>query len=397
MEKVYEKFNLEKLKALKSGTKFANYRSFCNHIEAPTTTGNSKMSQLKEWGRYVNLRVGKNGSITVLESYENQIEKVDKRRNGNNTVYMSLVKLILLDYLQCNIDEESEYICLTKGRLYEILRFCNEDYIAEFVKKYKVDTEHRNKVNQFKEENNITQFDMNNFYEHSRVKFDSIINRAIKDLVDSYVLFVTPAFMITEYEYTEYNAKLKADILQRLKTEDVTEIQLHNMINKFECTTSRVATESEVSYILNATRTTLSSFKAEFMFEVYRNGESSNLFKEITLKLLEEMDWIFCYKVIKFQFTENTLESGIYFSERNVEKYKRNSKKLNSLIKDAVNQSAVGAYNNNVKKLEKIESDALNNILNDDKVFRFKDNYIEVRQALVEYFMSLEKDEKSKN
>jgi hypothetical protein len=390
-------FSLEKLLSIDVGRKFKSYRDMCECIDAPYLKDNSRKSQIKEWEQYVKLKVNKTGSITVLEVYENPVKKVDKRENGNNKVYMDLVKLILLDYLRSNIDEEVPYVCLTKGGLYELLGFVNDDYMNEFIRKYKIDSQHKNSVTQFKEEYNVTPFDMNNFYEHSRLKFDSIISRAIKDMVEDFILFVNPAFMITEYQYTEYNMRLKQDILERLKTEDISEVQLYNMLNKFELVTTRIAEGNEISRILEVTREALDSFKFERMFDAYKNKESANLFRDITSRLLEEMDWIFCYKTIKFQFTEKTIESGMRISERSVEKHKSHTKKLNSLIKDAVNQSAVSAYNNNLKKQEQIESDALNNILSDDKVFRFKDNYIEVRQALVEYFMSLEKDEKSKN
>lgn len=390
-------YNEDKLKSLMVGDKFATYRDLCEYISADFAKGNTRIAQFKEWEQYVKLRVNRNGSITVVEKYENPVKKVDKRENGNNKVYMDLVKLILLNYLRDNMDDELQYVCITNSTLYELLGFVNDDYLVEFVRKYKVDTIHKNNIAELKEEFNITPFDMNNFYEHSRLKFNSIINRALKDLEENFIIFVNPAFMITEFMETEYNMRLKEDILERLKNEDISEVQLYNMLNKFELTTTKIADDSEISDILNITREALSSLEFDYIIDAYKKGESSNLFREITLQLLENNNWIFCYKTRKFHFSESTINAGIRISEKDVEKRKAQVKKLNSLIKDAVNQSAVSAYNNNLKKQERIESDALNNILTDDKVFRFKDNYIEVRQALVEYFMSLEKDEKSKN
>ncbi len=86
----------------------------CEYINAPYLKGNSKKSQIKEWEQYVKLNVNKTGSITVVEKYENPVKKVDKRENGNNKVYMDLVKLILLNYLRDNMDDELQYVCITK-------------------------------------------------------------------------------------------------------------------------------------------------------------------------------------------------------------------------------------------------------------------------------------------
>lgn len=397
MSKDYLNFNEDRIKLLTVGQKFSTYRDLCDYLELEFVKGNTRNAQMRELSRYVHLKVNRNGSITVVEKYENPVKKVDKRENGNNKVYMDLVKLILLNYLRDNMDDELQYVCITNSTLYELLGFVNDDYLIEFVRKYKVDANHKNSIAELKEEFNITPFDMNNFYEHSRLKFNSIINRALKDLEENFIIFVNPAFMITEFMETEYNMRLKEDILERLKNEDISEVQLYNMLNKFELTTTKIADDSEISDILNITREALSSLEFDYIIDAYKKGESSNLFREITLQLLENNNWIFCYKTRKFHFSESTINAGIRISEKDVEKRKAQVKKLNSLIKDAVNQSAVSAYNNNLKKQEQIESDALNNILTDDKVFRFKDNYIEVRQALVEYFMSLEKDEKSKN
>ncbi len=113
---------------------------------------------------------------------------------------------------------------------------------------------------------------MNNFYEHSRLKFNSIINRALKDLEEDFIIFVNSAFMITEFMETEYNMRLKEDILERLKNEDISEAQLYNMLNKFELTTTRIADDGEISDILNITREALGSLEFDYVIDAYKEG-----------------------------------------------------------------------------------------------------------------------------
>lgn len=384
------KYNKDKLLSTKVGTKFKNYVELCEYLEADVLDSNSKNAQLKEWRRYVNLRKNKNNSYTIKEIYGQPLEKMDKRKFGNNVIYMELIELTLLYYLYENMHTEGDSICLSRSSLYDILGFVNNNYILEFLRKYRVDSEHQKNVSKLKEEHNITNFDLYNFYEHSSHRFNEILNRAFSDLGKQSILLIKPVFIITEFDETEENMELKDEVLEKLKTEKLDDMQMYELLNQFEYKTSRVASEDDMKYILSINRMTLDEFEYRYMYDVYRNNERFNFYKELTIKLLEDMNWIFCYKAYQFSFTESTLQSGIRIYKRSIENYKNNRLELNGILRDAINTNAETVYNNQLAKEDRLRN-MIDSMLN-DRVFRYKDNYVEIRKILVDYFMTLEEE-----
>lgn len=378
--------NIEKMKELRPKQILPSYRAMCEYLEEPFLTSNSKEAQIKEWRRYAKFSIRKNKSIEIIAIYENPIEKVDKRRDGNNVVYSSLIQLILLDYLSQNIDDSEDgkpYINLSKTKMYEIVGMCNELYITEFIQKYKQDYKHVRMIEQFKEENNISDFDLYSFYERSINKFNSVLTTALNSLKSKSVILVTDNYIVKDIPDTMANNKLKLEINRLLGKGRLSRTELNSLMNKFEKTEQRLATMEEKSHILEITRLTLDKLGIKDLFFAYKPYNVDAFSKELNIRFLNEMNWCMCYKTNTISFTDKTINSGVKIVEKEIEVIKAKRRELNGALKESLDNRAIVVYN-------KTKEGVMEKILDDENIFVFKDNYLDAQKVITELFMGLE-------
>ena len=83
---------------LSVGMVVKNYKQLCEILKKETKTGNARKAQLKEFGRYFDWeKAGQKFIITDI--YDTPLEKEDKRKFGNNSIYVRYIEVILLKYL----------------------------------------------------------------------------------------------------------------------------------------------------------------------------------------------------------------------------------------------------------------------------------------------------------
>lgn len=385
----YKQFNIVQMLSLKPKQTFKNYQEMQEYLEAPFLISTTRQVQMAEWRRYVKFTVRRNNSIEVVKVYEEPLKKIDGRFNGNNKVYVGLVGLIIMDYLQENMDIELNYLCISKAKLYEILGFCNDMYSTEFLRRYKRDALHIAKITTFKMENNVTSFDMYSFYERSISKFNAILSSALSSLEQKSVVIARDSFMVTDIPYTEFNEEYKKTVLAKMRSTDLNESQIYKLLNKFEGTNTRLATVEEEAMITQLTRSTMEDLGLDSLYVAYKPSNVNGFSKELSIKFLEEENWGICYRTKRFSFTEQTLKWGVKSIERDIERVKSKRRELNELTIEALIKRSEVVYN----KQNNLES-MLDKLLNNDKVFTYKDNYIEAQKIVINYFMDLDMDEK---
>lgn len=385
----YKQFNIIQMLSLKPKQLFKNYREMQEYLEAPFLLRDSRNAQISEWRRYVKFTVRRNNSIEIVKVYEEPLKKVDGRFNGNNKVYVGLVGLIIMDYLQENMDAELKYLCISKSKLYEILGFCNEMYSTEFLRRYKRDALHIEKITTFKMENNLTSFDMYTFYERSISKFNAILSSALSSLEQKSVVIARDSFMVTDIPYTEFNEEYKKTVLEKMRHTELNESQIYKLLNKFEGTDTRLATVEEEAMIVKLTRSTMEDLGLDSLYVAYKPTNVNVFSKELSIKFLEEENWGICYRTKRFSFTEQTLQWGVKSVEKDIERVKSKRRELNELTVEALIKRSEVVYN----KQNDLDS-MLDKLLNNDKVFTYKDNYLEAQKIIIDYFMDIEVDEK---
>lgn len=95
-----------------------NYKEMCSLLEVESTTGNAKISQLKEWSRYFDWEKQGN-KFVIIEKY---IMKLPEDFT-NNDVYSKYIQTILTKYLKENGDGQ-----FTMTQLLKLCGFVNEHY-----------------------------------------------------------------------------------------------------------------------------------------------------------------------------------------------------------------------------------------------------------------------------
>ena len=114
------------VKRLSEGMVIKNYPELCKILGQVSykTGSNSQKAQLKEFARY--FKWEKHGQkYIVIEIFDEPLPKQDKRKNGNNTIYVTYIEAILLKYLSCKKD----FTCyLTKNQLFYLLGMINGYY-----------------------------------------------------------------------------------------------------------------------------------------------------------------------------------------------------------------------------------------------------------------------------
>ncbi len=148
-----------------------NYKALCTLLEIPVLNGRAKRYQLDSLGRFFEYeRVGNKYIITKIIDEPSQ--KNDLRVKGNHSIYVTYIESILLNYF---ITKGKAQCSFTRNNLWRELGMINDNYNLFFsgssmLKKLQV-YDHR-----------INQWQLTNFYNRTRAKFNDILKCALNNL-----------------------------------------------------------------------------------------------------------------------------------------------------------------------------------------------------------------------
>lgn len=180
---------------LEIGMAIKNYKELCLLLKVQPTTGKAKQLQLEDFGRFFTWeKAGQKFIITDI--YLEPLDKEDKRKIGNNSIYVKCIELIIMQYLS---KQEGYTRTFTKRNWWELLGMINEKY---------------NKINRNRLRDldyTVTNFEINSFYQRCNKKLEQILFSALNNLKNRKLIIYEIQTVIVEKEGKEQNYFLAND------------------------------------------------------------------------------------------------------------------------------------------------------------------------------------------
>jgi hypothetical protein len=234
------KMNIEKIYV---GQTFKNYKEMCVELEMEIKNStNSKNSQYKELERFCIYR--KSGhKIIIEEVYEHPLPKID-----NNSIYGTLIQLLITDLLaQCK-----GQISISRSKLMLSIGMVNCNY-----------SECRELVQKLAKYTDIDEKVIYDFYNTSTSSFKSLIETALKSLMDKRVIMYNKIIKVSDKDKystrtaTEKELNLIMDIersiLDELGYKQISSVRVSKDWKKFRLKSKQLLQEnSDIDFYFTA-------------------------------------------------------------------------------------------------------------------------------------------------
>jgi len=320
------------------GMVIKNYKELCNILGQEIKDGKSKKLQLENFKRYFDFE--KSGQkFIITDIYDTPLTKEDRRRLGNNSIYVKNIELILLQYLS---KQEKGTKTFTKRDWWELLGMANRKYnkIAKAELK-KID-------------NIITTFEINHFYLRCNKKLEQILFSALRNLK---------------------NRKL---ILEP-------EIQTVIVDQKFNYF---LASEPDRKKILQQERYVIKNIMGyEKISQVFCRFKQNEYYQMVNERLNGLYGWHHYFKQIKLSFIPSNIIEAIPQTTIDLEK-----EILNEKIIKVLNDNAEEKYKTEKQRFEEICNNLIwgeFNPVTRSKAWKIPDTYIEAQRILTEELINI--------
>lgn len=326
---------------LEVGMVVKNYKELCKLLRQEIKDGKSKKYQIENFKRYFDFE--KSGQkFIITDIYEIPLPKEDKRKTGNNSIYVKYIELILLQYLS---KQEGFTKTFTKRNWWELLGMVNRKY-NKVSKKYLENIDYT-----------ITPFEINHFYQRCNKKLEQILFSALNNLK---------------------NRKL---LIWDLQTVIVTMDEKHK--EKYF-----LAGDEDKKKILQIERYILKNVMGfEKIIQVFCRFKQNEYYTLVNNKLFELYGWNYYFKQIKLIYTQKDVLDAIQQSEVDLQKALLNEKIIQTL-----NDNAKEKYRTDKQKLEQTRS---NLVWGDYKyiaksgMWNIPDTYLEAQRILTEELINI--------
>lgn len=319
---------------LEIGQVVKNYKELCTLLHQLPTTGKAKQLQLKDFKRYFEWE--KSGQkFIITDIYDTPLEKKDKRKQGNNSIYVKYIELILLQYLS---QQKNGTRTFNKRDWWKLLGMVNHKY---------------NRISQkeLKEiDYKITPFEIKHFYQRSNKKLEQVLFSALNNLKNRKLIEYELQTVIVDNENNYFGAddNDKRRILQEER------YVLHNILG------------------------------FEKMIQVFCRFKQDEYYRMVNQRLSDLYGWHHYYKQIKIIYIQKDVLAAIPQIEINLQK-----ELLNKKIADVLNKDAYKKYE--VEK-EKWEINCKNFLwgsykdhnFGNDKPWKIPDTYLDAQKILVD-------------
>ncbi|MDF2941238.1 MAG: hypothetical protein K0S01_96 [Herbinix sp.] len=326
-----------------------SYPAICILLSEDKKKGtNAKEAQFKIWRQYFKFEIlkGEGGKILVTYIYKRlQPKKTDFRNNGNHSIYVSYIELLIADkFSKC----DAWKIESTKRNLYKELGMING---MNYEKKAPI--------------KEATNQDVDIFFNRTNQRLASILQSSLKFLKRKGCLsFKEVIFVVQVGEKSNVN---------------------------------RRAFPKEVKAINKIKRALLDEYGMKDERYVYLKFKSKEFYAKLNRIIYDKLgfDWSYkCYELIYLPKQLKTKVSKIEIStikealklsdeDRNTNMYA-----LNTRIMEAINRDAEKKYNNYRLNLEKhIKTVAIGYM--PYRGFVLKDNFVKIQKQLADYYLKI--------
>lgn len=335
-----EVYNAEEIDVskLSIGMVIKNYKELCKTLGQEIKNGKSKKLQIENFKRYFDFE--KSGQkFIITDIYDTPLTKEDKRRLGNNSIYVKSIELILLQYLS---KQEKGTKTFTKRDWWELLGMANRKY-------NKIAKTELKKIDSI-----VTTFEINHFYLRCNKKLEQILFSALRNLK---------------------NRKL---ILEP----EIQTVIVDNKYNYF------LALESDKKKILQQERYVLKNIMGyEKISQVFYKFKQNEYYKMVNERLNDLYGWHHYFKQIKLSFIPSNIIEAIPQTTIDLEK-----EILNEKIIKVLNDNAEEKYNTDKQKFEEARNNLIwgdYNSVTKTKAWKIPDTYIEAQRILTEELINI--------
>lgn len=208
-----------KISNLHTGMILKNYKELCQvlEIEATKKANNSRLAQFKELERYC--KYHKDGhKIIIDEIYSKELEKVDKRRDGNNNHQAKCIRYLLLNLLSQYKISNDEVIGFSKGLMLRKLYMTNQNYVTAKTLRKK-----------YAEALAVEEMAVNECFDYIENSSISAIRRAITTLKSQSVLGYKYSFSWVDRKgYVHHCSTIEENAIHMMETDVMEEMNIRN-------------------------------------------------------------------------------------------------------------------------------------------------------------------------
>lgn len=286
---------------LSIGMTIKNYKVLCELLGQQVKSGKSRKYQLEDFNRYFEWE--KSGQAFVItDIYDTPLTKEDKRRLGNNSIYVQCIEVILLQYLS---KQEGYTRTFTKRMWWEMLGITNHKY-------------GRVSENQLKNlDYSVTQFEIKHFYQRCNKKLEQILFSALNSLKNRKLIMYEIQTVIVE---NDKNGKERYFLASDDDNKNILQVERHVLHNI-------------MGY--------------EKMFQVFLRFQQAEFYKKVSDLLSEYYGWKYYFKQVKVIYTPEDVREALPQMEVILQK-----ELLNKRVIDFLNNNAKEFYDNRLNEYE---------------------------------------------
>ena len=311
---------------LTEGMVVKNYKVLCELLGLEPAQGDSKKAQLKVIDRYIGYE--KSGQkFLITEIYDEPMPK--EVRMAVNSKYVQLIQPLLLGYLA---KQEEEVIYISRTQLWYILGMVNHKY-----QMYK-----KNKHFLLNLDEQMSFFDIKNFYMRSASRINSILNPSLKSLQRRALIEYSDVYRVG---------------LERYNEDGEVYLEFHD------------ASEEETRYILEVKRRVLLDMECYDEVEVIFRGLQDKFYEAVNEIVLKEQEWSSIYKCLKIIFNKQHVEEAVAIDIKH---------SLNNLVIDALDRQAASNY-----------SGAYNKDKKPSQIFYYPSTYVDMQKILTNHLIKI--------
>ena len=318
-----------------------NYKMLCELLNQPIKSGKSRKLQLDDFSRYFDWE--KSGQKYIItDIYDVPLTKEDKRKLGNNSIYVQCIEVILLQYLA---KQEGYTRTFTKRMWWEMLGITNHKY-------GRLPESQLEKLDY-----TVTSFEIKHFYQRCNKKLEQILFSALNSLKNRKLIMYEIQTVIVEHDE---NGKERYFL----------------------------ALDDDKKKILQAERHILHNVMGyEKMFQVFVRFQQADFYQKVNNYIYEKYGWNYYFKQVKVIYTPEDVREALPQIEIELQK-----KLLNQKVVDFLNNNAKEFYNKKIDEYEEKTRNLLESYIgeapkittNNNKLWKIPDTYLTAQSILTD-------------
>lgn len=331
-------------RTLSVGQEFPNYTQVCKALKEKVTSGRSKEIQVKNWQRYFEFK--RNGNkFTITKIYDKELPKVDKRKDGNRSIYVDFIEVLLMRYLSQKDGVAESFF---KIELYDILGMVNKNFVEynRITKQDKKELAERFEV--------ASKYDVADFYTRVHPKLRDILYCALRSMKSRRLI-----------DFTDYY-----EVVERVGDNYIV----------------RDATYDEHQKILNIEHKILHEMGLSKKYQLFTYDRTDEFYSKVRVVECRELGFERVSKKIRIINNRDSIIEDLPTVEAHLKR-----KLLNQIVQNKIDEQAEAKYNKTQQEFEYYSNSG--NYIGNGVNAAYNSTYLTAQKELSDYFIKLELSE----